>query len=83
MQNIFACILILFPQLFWEFLRIIPIRESKTGYVISEFKHKDFYELQNTEIKEIEIELCAHDGEIINFKSKQNIVLNLLFSNYT
>jgi len=65
-----------------KLLRIIPIRESKTGYVISEFKHKDFYELQNTEIKEIEIELRAHDGELINFKSKQNIILNLLFSNY-
>ena len=65
-----------------KILRIIPIREAKTGFVITEFKHKDFYELQNTEIKEIFIELRAHDGELINFKSKQNIILNLLFSNY-
>ena len=65
-----------------KILRIIPIREAKTGFVITEFKHKDFYELQNTEIKEIFIELRAHDGELINFKSKQNIILNILFSNY-
>ena len=65
-----------------KILRIIPIREAKTGFVITEFKHKDYYELQNTEIKEIFIELRAHDGELINFKSKQNIILNLLFSNY-
>lgn len=65
-----------------KILRIIPIRESKTGYIISEFKHREFYELQNTEIKELEIELRAHDGELINFKSKQNIIINLLFSNY-
>ena len=65
-----------------KILRIIPIRESKTGYIISEFKHKEFHELQNTEIRELEIELRAHDGELINFKSKQNIILNLLFSNY-
>ena len=66
---------------FHKLLRIIPIRETKTGFVITEFKHKDFYELQNTEIKEIAIELRAHDGELINFKSKQNIILNLLFTN--
>jgi hypothetical protein len=65
-----------------KLLRIVPIRESKTGFVITEFKHKDFYEIQNTQIKEIEIELRTHDGELINFKSKQNIILNLLFSNY-
>ncbi|EFX62609.1 hypothetical protein DAPPUDRAFT_336709 [Daphnia pulex] len=44
-----------------KILRIIPIRESKTGYIISEFKHKEFHELQNTEIRELEIELRAHD----------------------
>jgi len=65
-----------------KLLRIIPIRDSKTGFVITEFRHKAYYELQNTEIKEISIELRAHDGELINFKSKQNIILNLLFTNY-
>lgn len=65
-----------------KILRIIPIRESKTGFIISEFKHREFYELQNTEISDLEIHLRAHDGELINFKSKQNIILNLLFSNY-
>jgi hypothetical protein len=65
-----------------KILRIIPIREKKSGYIISEFKHREFHELQNTEINELEIQLRAHDGELINFKSKQNIILNLLFSNY-
>jgi hypothetical protein len=65
-----------------KILRIIPIKHHEEGYVISEFKHKEFLDLQNTEINEIEIELRSHDGEYIYFGNDQNVILNLEFSNY-
>ena len=63
-------------------LKVVPIRTTKENYVISDFKHKEFYELQNTEIETIAIDIRSHDGEPINFGSKDNIILNLEFSNY-
>ena len=64
-------------------LKVVPIKSSSDEYyVISDFKHKEYYELQNTEISDIEIQLRSHDGELINFASHQDVILNLEFSNY-
>ena len=64
-------------------LKIVPTRKHEDQYVLNEFKHNEFYDLQNTEINEIEISLRSHDGELINFQTNQNIIINLLFSNYS
>ena len=64
-------------------LKIVPIKSNNTDtYVISDFKHKEYYELQNTEITSIEINLRSHDGELVNFATNQSTILNLEFSNY-
>jgi len=63
-------------------LRVVPIRSGSSYYTLSDFKHKEYYELQNTEIDTIEIDLRAHDGNEINFASSQDTILNLEFSNY-
>ena len=63
-------------------LKIVPTKNHEDNYVLNEFKHNEFYDLHNTDIDEIEITLRSHDGEIINFLSNQNVIINLLFSNY-
>lgn len=67
---------------FTQLLRIAPIKDTNLEYVIMEFKHKEFYDLQNFELSTIEIELRAHDGHFVNFVSSQDVILNLEFSNY-
>ena len=62
-----------------KILRIIPIYKTEEDYVIKEFRHKEFIELQNTEIVEIEIELRSHDGSLVNFATKKDVILNLEF----
>ena len=64
-------------------LKVVPIKWSNgESYAISDFKSKEYYELQNTEIDSIEINLRSHDGELINFSSSQDTILNLEFTNY-
>ena len=66
--------------LYSKILRVIPIKNSgEADYVVSEFHHKEYLELQNTEINEIEIELRAHDGSLVDFGLDQNVILNLEF----
>ena len=62
-----------------KILRVIPIKTNDNEFVVTEFHHKEFLELQNTEINEIEIELRAHDGTLINFGFDQDVILNLEF----
>lgn len=62
-----------------KLFKIIPLKEISQNYIITEFQHKEFFELQNTDIKFIEIELRAHDGNFINFLSKSNVILNVEF----
>ena len=62
-----------------KILRIIPIYKSEEDFVIKEFRHKEYIELQNTEINEIEIELRSHDGTLVNFATKKDVILNLEF----
>jgi hypothetical protein len=62
-----------------KILRIIPIYSSTDDYVIKEFHHKEYIELQNTEISEIEIALRSHDGSLVNFGNTKDVILNLEF----
>ena len=69
--------------LYSKILRVIPIKNSgEADYVVSEFHHKEYLELQNTEINEIEIELRAHDGSLVDFGLDQNVILNLEFRHH-
>ena len=64
-------------------LKIVPIKSSTDdNYIISDFKNKEYYELQNTEVTSIEINLRSHDGQLINFANYQDTILNLEFSNH-
>lgn len=63
-------------------LKVVPIKSNSDSYVISDFKSKEYYELLNTEIDAIEINLRSHDGQPINFASYQDTILNLEFTNY-
>jgi hypothetical protein len=66
--------------LYSKILRVIPIKNaSDADYIVSEFHHKEYLELQNTEISEVEIELRAHDGNLVDFGFDQNVILNLEF----
>jgi|GEM_PF-6496746 len=64
-------------------LKVIPIKDTIDNYIIADFQNKDYYELQNTEIDTIEIQLRAHDGELINFASRLPTILNLEFREIT
>jgi hypothetical protein len=65
-----------------KLLRVSPIKTNNSTYVLSDFKHKEFYELENTELDVIEVHLRSHDGQPINFASKQDTIVNLEISNY-
>lgn len=66
-----------------KILRIVPIKtRTNENYILSDFRYKEFYELQNTEIDTIEIHLRAHDGTLINFGNQQDTIINIEFSNY-
>ena len=62
-------------------LRIVSIPKERSDYVIQEFKNKNFLQLLNTEISEIEINFRTHDGLLVNFAGNYNIIVNLEFSN--
>lgn len=66
-------------SLYSKILRIIPIRNNNSDYVITEFLHKEYLEIQNTEVSEVEIELRAHDGTLVEFGFEQDVILNLEF----
>lgn len=65
-----------------KILRIIPIDDDSTSNKIKEFKHQEYYDLQNTDITEIEFQLRTHDGKYVNFATKEHVILNLVFSSY-
>lgn len=68
---------------FAKLLKVIPLENSGRDYHILDIKNKEFCELENTQIQEIEIDLRSHDGTPINFAEKKIIILNLEFSNYS
>lgn len=59
--------------------KIAPLKNTEDVYTISEFKRNDFYHLLYTEIDIIEIQIRSHDGELINFATNHDIILNILF----
>lgn len=65
-----------------KLLRLAPLKHKEQVYSITEFEHKEFYELETHQIDVIEMILCAHDGEPINFSSTKDVIVNLEFSNY-
>ena len=64
-----------------KILRVIPLINKEKGFVINEFKHNEYLELQNTDLSEIEIVLRSHDGEYVNFGTQEDVILNLEFTN--
>jgi len=63
-------------------LRVIPFQNIDLDYKIFEFKQREFYEISNDIINIVEIYLKTHDGRDINFLSKNNVVVNLEFTNF-
>lgn len=66
-----------------KLLRIAPLVMTDLDYTITEFKSKERYQLDLSEVKTIEIALCSHDGELIDFSSPHDTIVNLEFSNYS
>jgi len=64
-----------------KILKIFPVSYHTSDHIIKEFKTKDYCDLQNTEVKDIEIEIRGHDGKLINFINISNIIMNLEFTN--
>jgi hypothetical protein len=64
-----------------KILKIIPIKESITKYVLYEIENKEFLELQNNVLDQMEFELRGHDGNFINFVSLYDVLLNLELTN--
>ena len=61
---------------------MIPIaKDNNDKYIIQEFKNKNFLPLLNSEISEIEINLRDHSGTLLSFVSKDDVIINLEFSN--
>jgi hypothetical protein len=69
---------------FMNILKIFPVAQNEQKYVIQEFKHREYLQLNNSDIKEIEFELRSHSGDLIQFCSKttDTVILNLHFTNY-
>ena len=65
-------------------LKIFPVTNDNSTYVIQEFKHREYLHLNNYDIKEIQFHLRSHTGEYISFdeNNKDPIILNLNFTNY-
>lgn len=65
-------------------LKIFPVSNDNSTYVIQEFKHREYLHLNNYDIKEIQFHLRSHTGEYISFdeNNKDPIILNLNFTNY-
>lgn len=66
---------------FSPILKVVPIQNSREYFKLYDFKQREFYNIANTEITEIKMELRTHDGEFVNFLSDQHVVMNLQFTN--
>lgn len=63
---------------FANLLKIVPIVGSDS-YRNEEFKHKEFHPLSSTLIKNINVTIRSHSGNLINFDEKNKVFLNLFF----
>lgn len=70
--------------IFMNILKIFPVSQTDSKYVIQEFKHREYLSLSNSDVKEIEFELRSHAGDLIQFSSRSTdiVILNLHFTNY-
>jgi hypothetical protein len=68
-------------NIFSPILKIVPIVDSQEAFKLHDFKVREFYNIPNTEINEIQMEIRTHDGEFVNFLSDQHVVMNLQFTN--
>ena len=66
---------------FSPILKVVPVLNSQEPFKLYDFKQREFYNIANTEINEIKMELRTHDGEFVNFLSDQHVVMNLQFTN--
>ena len=66
-------------------LKIFPVSNEESTYVIQEFKHREYLNLNNFDIKELQFHLRSHTGEFISFdkRNEDPIILNLHFTNYS
>ncbi len=64
-------------------LKIVPIIDNNEPYKLIDFKIREFYNIPNSEVTEIKMELRTHDGELVNFVDKGHVVMNLQFTNNT
>lgn len=64
-------------------LKVFPIFKRNDSYLIHQFKDPEHYSLQNNEIKSITLNFKNHSGENLNFASKNIVIVDLMFSNYT
>lgn len=68
-------------NLFSPILKLVPILDAKDAFKLMEFEVGEYYNIPNSEINEIRMELRTHDGEPVNFVKDQHIVMNLHFTN--
>lgn len=68
---------------FKNILKVFPILENNNNqFTIQEFKHFEYYDLANREIKDVEISFRSHSGDKVFFGGEYDIIVNLLFTNY-
>jgi hypothetical protein len=68
-------------NIFSPILKIVPIVDAKEAFKLHDFKVREFYNIPNTEINEIQMEIRTHDGEFVNFLLDQHVIMNLQFTN--
>lgn len=68
---------------YMNILKIFPVDFSTKKYVIQEFKHREYLNLSNFNINEMDFQLRSHTGELISFdiNSEDPVILNLHFTN--
>lgn len=64
-------------------LKVVPVIDNNEPYKLIDFKVREFYNIPNSEITEIKMELRTHDGELVNFLEDGHVVMNLQFTNST
>lgn len=69
---------------YMNILKIFPVDFSEKKYVIQEFKHREYLNLSNFDINELDFQLRSHTGELISFDNNNQdpVILNLHFTNY-
>ena len=62
-------------------LELVPITHNDQTYVIHEFKHPRYHEIEQTSVDLINVEIRSHDGNEVNFLDLKHVILNLEFTN--